>query len=52
MNDMSMLDYIMMYESRVTKLEFGRMIHSDDESEVNEAMAALEAAGGYDNLED
>ena len=38
--------------SSVTKELFGEMVHSDDPSEVNKAMAALESAGDYDNLPD
>lgn len=36
--------------SDVTKELFGELIHSDNQEDVDRALAALEAAGGYENL--
>lgn len=49
-----MLDFMQAMAERtvITKTDFGRMVHSDDQDEMDQAMAALEEAGGYDNLED
>jgi len=54
---MNMLDIILQRIEQdnlgeVTKEAFGRMVHSDDPEEVERAMAMLEKAGGYENLED
>lgn len=39
-------------DASMTKREFGRKIHSYDKAEVQEALEALENAGGYENLEE
>lgn len=51
---MSMLEFMNLMASKptMTKIKFGVMVHSDDEGEREEALKALEEAGGYDNLED
>ena len=50
---MNMFEFMMaMTEERMTKAEFGRLVHSDDQAEVDKALKALEVAGGYDNLDD
>lgn len=51
-----MLDLILEQVERssdiMTKSQFGTLVHSDDEREVEKALAIMEAAGGYENLED
>lgn len=50
---MNMLEFMLaMTEESMTKEEFGRLVHSDDQAEVDRALQALEVAGGYDNLDD
>ena len=36
----------------VTKDMFGELVHSSNQEDIDKALAALEAAGGYENLED
>lgn len=50
---MNMLEFMLaMTEERMTKDEFGELVHSADQAEVDRALKALEVAGGYDNLDD
>lgn len=39
-------------EQRLTKEEFGRIRREGTEEELIEAVARMESAGGYENLED
>lgn len=51
---MNMLEFLEKAAAKdaVTKEEFGVLVHSDDQEEVERALEALEEAGGYDNLDD
>lgn len=53
---MSMADFMQMmsadFGEKMSKERFGKLVHSDNQKEVDMALQALERAGGYDNLED
>lgn len=51
---MNMLEFLQQQAElmKMTKAEFGELVHSSNQADVDAAMAALEMAGGYDNLED
>lgn len=53
---MSMADFMQMmsadFGEKMSKARFGKLVHSDDQREVDMALQALERADGYDNLED
>lgn len=52
-NSMSLLDYINMnFSDRITLSEFTHIRNCGSEEEIAEAVARMEAAGGYDCLED
>jgi len=57
MKQRSMLDYINLIvqaqkSGRITKEEFTRIRNTNDPDLIAEAVERMEAAGGYDNLED
>ena len=52
---MNMLEFLMAASVKApTKSEFGRLMHDDSvsEEEKERILKSVEAAGGYDNLED
>ena len=51
---MNMLEFLQQQADlmKMTKTEFGELVHSPNQADVDAAMEALEMAGGYDNLED
>ena len=52
---MNMLEFLMATSIKTpTKSEFGRLMHDDEvsEEEKQRILKSVEAAGGYDNLED
>lgn len=50
---MNMLEFMLaMTAAKMTKEEFGRLVHSDNQEDIDRALDAIEAAGGYDNLDD
>lgn len=51
---MNMLEFIQreVKKMKMTKSEFGRMVHSDNDEDIEIAIEAMMMAGGYENLED
>lgn len=52
---MNMLDYVNLLIQQnevVTKQDFGKLVHSGNQEDVDKALEALEMTGSYDNLAD